>query len=221
MNGTVGRSCAGLVIALAFATAAFASVQDSRFTISSDRTSVDFDVRNVSRREILRQLFADSGIALDWWNQSFAEELISGTFQGPPSRVAGQLLSHADFVVVYRGEQREISRLIILGPAATEQAAAKLSGIDAAMRPSAARHRRLALIAPPDDAVAPSLVPPADARAPSLAPVSTWVATLLVPVVGIAAPRLAPLSADAALPLALAAGEGESTIAPRESSGAQ
>src|SRR5262249_25133356 len=78
--------------------------------------------------------------------------------------------------------------------------------------------RRLALITPPDDAVAPSLVPPADARAPSLAPVSTWLATLLVPVVGIAAPRLAPLSADAALPLALAAGEGESTIAPGESS---
>jgi hypothetical protein len=223
LNGTLGGLGASVLITLALATAAFASVEDSRFAISADRATVDFDVRNVARREILRRLFADSGISLDWWNQSFAEELISGTFQGPPSRVAGQLLSQADFVIVYRlsEERPEISRLIILGPAATEQAAAKLSAIDAAMRPSSVRHR-LALVAPPDDAVAPPLVPPADATAPSLVPVSTWLATLLVPVVGIAAPRLTPPSpGEAALPLAPAPTEGVSRIAPKESGSAQ
>src|SRR5262249_43853412 len=124
LNVAVGVLCASGLIALALASAAFASVEDSRFTISSDRMSVDFDVRSVTRREILRRLFADTGISLDWWNQPFAEELITGTFQGPPSRVAGQLLSQANFVIVYRlsGERPEISRLLILGPAATEQA---------------------------------------------------------------------------------------------------
>ena len=223
LNRTVGALCGSVLIALTLATAAFAVDQDSRFAISSDRMSVDFDVRNVTRREILRRLFADTGISLDWWNQPFAEELITGTFQGPPSRVAGQLLSQANFVIVYRlsGERPEISRLLILGPAATEQAAAKLSAIDAAMRPGAARHRRLALVVSPDDAVVPPLVPPADATAPSVVPVSTWLATLLVPIVGIAAPRLTPpLPAEAALPLTLAASEGESRIVPKES-GAQ
>jgi hypothetical protein len=53
---------------------ALVGVQDSRFEFSSDGTSVDFDVRDTPRREVLNQLFAVTDIAIQWSNAAFADQ---------------------------------------------------------------------------------------------------------------------------------------------------
>src|SRR5262245_20256527 len=196
--------CASGALVLALVMGALAAAEDSRFAVSPDGATVDFDVRDVARREVMRRLFAGSGVVLDWRSASFADELISGTFQGPPSVVVGQLLKNADFIVVYdRSEDRaEMSRLIIVGPATGEDVSARLSAIDAVVRPSAAGNVGPPVLASPGDAVAPQPVLPADATAPRLVPLPGDPTTYpLFSVVPVAPPALVPPSPTDTLPL--------------------
>src|SRR5712691_6410132 len=109
-----------LVVGCIHAAVGFAGVQDSRFVISPDGAFVDFDVRDVPRREVMTKLFADKGIKLEWLTSSFGDERISGTFKGSHADVVQQLLAQSNFVVVRDpGGENRISRLVIIGPAAT------------------------------------------------------------------------------------------------------
>jgi hypothetical protein len=115
-----GKLCVIVVVGCMHAAVGFAGVQDSRFVISPDGAFVDFDVRDVPRREVMARLFADKGIKLEWLTPSFGDEKISGTFKGSHADVTQQLLAQSNFVVVRDpGGENKISRLIIIGPAAT------------------------------------------------------------------------------------------------------
>ena len=95
---------------------ALAAGQDSWFEYSPDGAKVDFQLRDVPRREALEHLLAGTGIAVTWINPSFAEQLITGTFKGSREAVARQLLSETDFIIGYT-DKSEIARVVIVGPA--------------------------------------------------------------------------------------------------------
>jgi hypothetical protein len=121
-----------------FASVGFAAVEDSRFDISADGASVNFDVRDVPRHEVLDRLFSSQGIKLEWQNRAVADELVSGTFRGTPSAVARQLLAPTNFVVFYDradGETR-ITRVSIFGRAVAGQASFGLAALEAGMKPT-------------------------------------------------------------------------------------
>lgn len=132
LNILVRALCVGAG-GLTFADQAFAAVQDSRFEFTADGADVDFDVRNVPRRDVLDRLFADTGIEFKWLSSSFAAEPISGQFNGAPSSVVRQLLAKTNFVIAYDDKSR-LSRVIIVGPATGEQASTGLAAIAAAVQ---------------------------------------------------------------------------------------
>src|SRR6185295_19156490 len=74
-------------------------VQDSVFFISPDGSNVAFDVRNVSRREVLDRLLTNRSIELEWIDAAVGDERISGSFKGSPDTVLQRLLAQTDFVV--------------------------------------------------------------------------------------------------------------------------
>lgn len=113
-----------LIVAAAILCAAPASdgragVEDSRFTISSDGASVDFELRGVARREVMERLFAGQAIKLEWLNRDVADEAISGNFSGARAEVVRQLLQQTNFVLTYTtvGDARQVARVLVLGRA--------------------------------------------------------------------------------------------------------
>jgi hypothetical protein len=166
-----------------------AGVQDSVFFVSPDGSNVAFDVRDVSRREVLQRLLSSKAIELEWVDQAFAEERISGAFNGNTDSVLQRLLTQTDFVAVYGrdGEKPRIVRLIIVGkaasapkpvapqgtiaptpavappPAAAAEASAlkpPASGSITITQPSRAVPR---IVPAPDAMAAPALIPPSAA----------------------------------------------------------
>jgi hypothetical protein len=202
---------------------AFAAVQDSRFEFTADGADVDFDVRNVPRRDVLDRLFADTGIEIKWLSSSFAAEPISGQFNGAPSSVVRQLLAKTNFVIAYDDESR-VSRVIIVGPATGEQASAGVAAIAAAVQ----RHVRQA--APPkaqaptavaqnSAASAPGRSTPARTDSPPLAMITEGgTATGTAPAVALPTrsgnPAIPTPTAMAALEIPVPASPGEPAIAP-------
>ena len=98
-----------------------AGVQDSVFFINPDGSNVAFDVRDVSRREVLDRLLTSKSIELEWVDAAAGDERISGAFRGSTDDVLQRLLAQTDFVVVYGrdGDKTRIARLIIVGKAAS------------------------------------------------------------------------------------------------------
>ncbi|MEA2936068.1 MAG: hypothetical protein QOD74_2714 [Variibacter sp.] len=99
---------------------ALAAADESRFTMTPDGSSVDFELRSVTRREVMDRLFAGQPIKLEWVNKEVAEEVISGNFSGPRADVVRQLLQQTNFVLTYTaaGQVRQVSRVLVLGRAA-------------------------------------------------------------------------------------------------------
>ena len=99
-----------------------AGVQDGAFSISSDGGgNVAFEVRDLSRREVLQRLLQSRGIVLEGVDPAFAEERISGAFYGSIDAVLQRLLAQTNFVAVYKreGGTSRIARVIIVGKAAS------------------------------------------------------------------------------------------------------
>src|SRR2546421_59260 len=96
----------------------FAAVEDSRFILSPDGSAVDFELRDVARRDVLARLFADQEIKVDWLDPSLANAPISGGYRGSLSQVARQLLEKVDFILVYDmgGSAPRITRVVVMGP---------------------------------------------------------------------------------------------------------
>src|SRR5919199_6122979 len=118
---------------------AIAGVEDSRFEFSPDGASVAFEVRDVARRDVLKQLFAGSDLDIVWINAAYAEERIRGQFTGTPAAVARQLLGQTNFIVVHddsAGASRVV-RLVVVGPAQGEQSSTGLGALLAAIKPVA------------------------------------------------------------------------------------
>ena len=93
-----------------------AGVQDGAFSISSDGGgNVAFEVRDLSRREVLQRLLQSRGIVLEGVDPAFAEERISGAFYGSIDAVLQRLLAQTNFVAVYKheGGTSRIARVII------------------------------------------------------------------------------------------------------------
>src|SRR5439155_18613137 len=100
-----------------------AGVQESSFYISPDGNSVAFDVREVSRREVLNRLLRTKSIEQEWIDSAFADEPISGSFRGSADAILRRLLAQTNYVVVYGrdGDQSRIGRLIILGKSTSQR----------------------------------------------------------------------------------------------------
>lgn len=116
---------------------AFAAVEDSQFTVSPDGMSIQFELRNVPRREVLDHLFSNRGISLSWVDKAAADEPISGSFSGSPDVVAKQLLAPLDFVLGYEQTESKpkIVRVVIVGRS-SKQARPALAQLAAAMLPN-------------------------------------------------------------------------------------
>jgi hypothetical protein len=129
--------CAGVCSGFVGLDQARAGVEDSRFEFSADGTSIEFDVHDTARRDVLSQLFAGSDLEIVWINVAFAAERIRGRFAGTPAAVARQLLAQTNFVIVHdaSGEQTRVVRLVVVGPAQREQSSAGLATLTAAIKP--------------------------------------------------------------------------------------
>jgi len=129
--------CAGACSGFLGLNLALADIEDSRFEFSADGASVEFDVRDASRRDVLGQLFAGSDLEIVWINAAFSEERIRGKFIGTPAAVARQLLAQTNFVIVHDGdgERSRVVRLVVVGRAQGEQSSAGLSALTAAIKP--------------------------------------------------------------------------------------
>ena len=108
-----------------------ATVKNSVFEITPDGASVE--VRDISRREVMERLFAETGIELKWISAASAKELITGKFSGTRADIARQLLSQTNFVIGYDDKSR-LARLIIVGPATRDQSSAALTALTTAMQ---------------------------------------------------------------------------------------
>jgi hypothetical protein len=199
------RSSVLILAACLWSGLALAGNPDSRFDISPDGARVDFDVQDVSRRDVLDRLLADTGIEVRWISSSFGDERISGKFSGPRASVARQLLAQANFVLVHGdGDQTSrVVRVVVVGPARGEQSSAALAALTAAVQPmprpvhaptgEAARppaHGPMPLSeSTPSGDVAGALKPPSPGATLPLAPSAAE------------APRLVPPPPDMALPL--------------------
>jgi hypothetical protein len=124
--------CIGTVL---FAGMGLAAIEDSRFAASSDGTVFEFELREVSRREVFDRLFANSDIRFDWKSPDLADERISGRYQGALPHVAQQLLTNLDFVLGYErlGGEPRMTRVTIVGRA-SGQASPNLALLEAALR---------------------------------------------------------------------------------------
>ena len=144
---------------------AVAGIEDSRFEFSPDGASVEFDVRDTSRRDVLSQLFAGGDLEITWINAAFAEERIRGKFTGTPAAVARQLLAQTNFVVVRdgSGEEARAVRLVVVGPAQGELSSAGLAALTTAIKPVSKPKD------PPEVGGAPTRPEPARGSKPQLA----------------------------------------------------
>jgi hypothetical protein len=131
----LSRAIAFALGLLLFPSFGLAGDQDNRFDVNADGTSVDFDLHQVPRRDVLNRLFADRGVKVDWLNRDVADEAIRGHFTGPPSAVARQILAPLNFILALDkvdGETR-ITRVIVVGRS-SGTAAPALAVIEAAMK---------------------------------------------------------------------------------------
>jgi len=146
LAGRLVAAACGCIVSLNLAVA---GIQDSRFDFSADGVNVEFEVRNVPRREVLNRLFADTGIEIKWINAAFADEAMSGTFSGAADIVARQLLAQMNFVIVNDdgSDGPRMTRLIVVGPAKGDQSWPTLSAVTTAM--AAAIPKRAKKEAPP------------------------------------------------------------------------
>ena len=119
------------VASLTLSGPSWAAVEQSRFETNGN--SVRYELREVSRKDVLERLFASQGIAVEWKDKSVADELVTGRYDGTVSSVARQLLTGTDFVLRYdmsQGKSR-IVRVLVLGRAATTApASSRLAALD-------------------------------------------------------------------------------------------
>jgi hypothetical protein len=140
MRGNRRRNCALRHVilictgSLLFASAGFAALANSEFRMSSDGSSVELTLRDISRREVLDRLFSDRGIRLDWMSPALADERISGNYTGSLSQVARRLLEKLNFILVYDTavSASRITRVVIVGPA-QDQPSPGLATLQAAL----------------------------------------------------------------------------------------
>jgi hypothetical protein len=135
-----------------------AGVQDSVFSVGADGT-VAFDVRDVARRDVLQRLVQGRAVELEWVDPAFADERITGVFNGSVDGVLQRLLAQTDFVAVYdrQAGKPRIARLIIVGKAASPGKAVTLQGTIA---PALQSPGPPSATGPPGGAPAPALAPP-------------------------------------------------------------
>lgn len=190
------RAAIGLGFAAALAAmqagASLAGVQDSVFFVSPDGSDVAFDVRDVTRREVLSRLLRSEAVELEWGDSALAEERITGAFKGTIEAVLQRLLAQTDYVVIYAndGARPRIARLIILGKGGAPSQTIELpkpipgmiTGTDEAPKPTPGVP--LTLMPPPPAVHAPQpliAAPPASAALPLAPPPSTAPHPLAVP----------------------------------------
>jgi len=197
----------GRVVAIGcmLAGSASADVQDSVFFVSPDGDNVAFDVRDVPRREVLNRLLTSKAIVLEWVDQAFADERISGAFNGSIDGVLQRLLAQADFVAAYdrEGGTSRITRLTIVGKTSSTSKASSTS--------KSVELQETTLPAPEPKAGSIKITPPtpADLATPLYIP---------VPAGTVPPPLVAPLAADRSLPLLVPQTPGERGVpllAPR------
>jgi hypothetical protein len=105
--------------------------------MTGEDQNVVLEIRQAPRREVFEHLFTGRNIQLDWLNQSYGEEIISGVYRGTLANIARAVLSDSNFVIVYDsvGDRYWISRLVVMGKSPTGHASPGLSAVVTAMQP--------------------------------------------------------------------------------------
>jgi hypothetical protein len=99
------------------AAASTAGLHESTFSVSPDGTTVAFEVRDVSRREVVARLLQGKAIEVEWIDLSLADERINGVFKGKLDSVLQLLVAKINSVVVYdrHSDKTRISKIIFVG----------------------------------------------------------------------------------------------------------
>jgi hypothetical protein len=160
-------------------------------------------MRNVPRREVLERLLAGTGIGLTWVNPSFAEQPITGTFQGPREAVARQLLGETDFIIGYNGKS-EVERVVIVGSAGKTASPSALAVLAGAIQKGAVAEatRGGAVAFPRPTTAVPQMVPTSDFPPPP----APGAAAVIAPVPGMAPSPASQQPTAGNVPTAPAAG---------------
>jgi hypothetical protein len=71
----------------------------------------------IPRQQVLRRLFADQEITIQWHNKGFADENIRGQFRGTRAHITRTLLALGSYVIEYDtlSERLRIVRIIVVG----------------------------------------------------------------------------------------------------------
>jgi hypothetical protein len=135
LQGFLAVSCLCSFLAIAFtADTASGGIAESRLAIGPD--GVEFDLREVPRREVLERLFAGLGIKLEWGSRAVADDPISGRYHGTRSSVARQLLEHTNFIVEYGrvNDKSQVVRVRVLGRAAGGKPPSGFAALETALQ---------------------------------------------------------------------------------------
>jgi hypothetical protein len=116
-----------------------------------------------TRRQILARAFADTGVTVEWFDKSFADEVIKSDNETSPQAMVSQVLARANFVIAYdmRESEPRITRILVLGRGLPSAKAAELQVRFGAQR----RHRRVHASASASDTAARQQVEQARAKA--------------------------------------------------------
>lgn len=194
---------AAILLMLVAGTGVRAAVQDSVFFISPDGMTANFNVKDVSRREVLDRLFAGKKIRLEWRSQTTADEPITGVFQGPVASIARQLLAQTDFVTVYDGnkDHSRITRVVIIGKSMDKQTpSADASAIGSELSGTVANAPNANPAAAYEAGLAIRPLTPAELAEIKVPKAVTEMAPAIVPVME-SAPQILPPAGNVELPL--------------------
>jgi hypothetical protein len=135
-----GKLLLANALAVGLSCGAYAQTPDAdSAVVRSNPKDVNVAARDSTRRQIFERLFTARGIRVDWVDESLAEEVMPGSFEGPTDRILRSVLAQTNFIIVYQspyGEPR-LSRIIILGRASATQTAPDTRAIEAALAPAA------------------------------------------------------------------------------------
>jgi hypothetical protein len=91
-----------LTVALTAATGG----EDGRIVIQVGHDgAVTLVASGATRRELLKRLFADDEIRIQWRNPAFADQPIDGRYNGSADEIARRLLNNGDYIMAYREQQ--------------------------------------------------------------------------------------------------------------------
>jgi hypothetical protein len=126
-----------MAVAVAGLTPAALAESPEAFTLQGEAHDIELVAVGATRRAILERVLAESGVAVEWRDNSYAEEKIDARYRGSFDQIASWLLARANFVIAYRknGDAQRMVQIIVLGRGALAPRALALPPRPGARRP--------------------------------------------------------------------------------------